>query len=259
MHAAGRGELGEEGSGPARARGPGPGLLEGHRGRHLARPLSTQRDRVGVSGVGGRGPEDPSGRGRSGPARKGDRRQTDRAVWGRDGTDRDRNDRRVPLLVGPALPSPGEQLPCSEAFARSSRKSSRSTSEAGITLCTTMSYTGGYSGLSPCPHSGDTVSQQAVWGQKARQHGPGGQCEETCLRPCPHRYGHSQASRARGLQPGWALPLGPWLPAGALAGLFPQEQVGQDRGQPPGGAGGRKAGVPLGPRAPSRRGLQSAW
>lgn len=164
-----------------------------------------------------------------------------------------------PLLVGPALPSPGEQLPCSEAFARSSRKPSRSTSEAGITLCTTMSYTGGYSGLSPCPHSGDTVSQQAVWGQKARQHGPGGQCEETCLRPCPHCYGHSQAVRARGLQPGWALPLGPWLPAGALAGLFPQEQVGQDRGQPPGGAGGRKAGVPLGPRAPSQRGLQSAW
>lgn len=92
--------------------------------------------------------------------RREDRQQTDWAGWGRDSTDRqNRDDRHVPLLAGPALPSPGEQLPCSEAFTPSSRKSSRSTSEAGITLCTTMGYTGGHSGLFPCPHSGDTVNR----------------------------------------------------------------------------------------------------
>lgn len=124
---------------PAPARGPGPGLQEGRRGGRLARPLSTeQRDRVGVSGVRGGGTRGPlrEKEGADLQGKKTDDRQTGPYGEGTEQTDRNRNDRRVPLLAGPALPSPGEQLPYSEAFAPSSRKSSRSTSEAGITLCT---------------------------------------------------------------------------------------------------------------------------
>ena len=147
---------------PAPARGPGPGLQEGRRGGHLAKPLSTeQRDRVGISGVRGGGTGGPlrEKEGADLRGKKTDDRQTGPYGEGTGQTDRNRNNRGIPLLAGPALPSPGEQLPCSEAFAPSSRKSSRSTSEAGITLCTRMGYTGGHSGLSPCPHSGDIVSQ----------------------------------------------------------------------------------------------------